>query len=108
MATTEPTGIEPCPYCGGSSGVQQITGTPPTVQGWSCGTCGTDWWISVVNPRQRYLERLTESVQLQVAQLALREIITLVDEAPTLSDDHLRARRLVNLATAARPGCRCD
>jgi hypothetical protein len=85
--------------------VQQITGTPPTVQGWSCGECDRDWWISVVNPGQRYLESLTETVKLQVAQLALREIITLAEEAPTLTDHQLRAR-LIDLATAARSGWR--
>jgi hypothetical protein len=43
----QPTGIESCPYCGGTSSVQQITGTPPKVQGWLWGcaawTGGSRW-----------------------------------------------------------------
>jgi hypothetical protein len=49
--STGPTSIQPCSYCGGTSGVQVIIGTPPTVRGWSCTPCGGQWWITVVSPR---------------------------------------------------------
>lgn len=92
---TDPTDLDPCPYCGGISGVQVITGTPPTVQAWSCGECGTEWAITVVNPRpQSFLDRLTATV-------VLRGVIALADEAFQLSDDQLRAR-LAGLAPMAR------
>ncbi|MGH3765365.1 MAG: hypothetical protein ACRDS0_06965 [Pseudonocardiaceae bacterium] len=53
VPATSPADLESCPYCGGTSGVQVITDTPPKVQGWSCSACGTEWWISVVNPHLR-------------------------------------------------------
>jgi hypothetical protein len=69
--------IDPCPYCGGTSGVQQITNTPPKVQGWSCVACGTDWAITVVNPYP-CLDRLTAAV-------LLRQMLVLADQAPSPS-----------------------
>jgi len=89
--------IDPCPYCGGTSRVQQITNTPPKVQGWSCAECGTDWWIGVVNPRP-YLDYLAGLVDLAAARSMLRQVIALADEAPALPDDQLRVR-LAHLAT---------
>ncbi|MGH3841486.1 MAG: hypothetical protein ACRDS0_08610 [Pseudonocardiaceae bacterium] len=102
VPATGPAGIDPCPYCGGTSGVQLITDTPPVVQGWSCGQCGTAWWLSVVNPRpQRYLDRLTATVELAAARSTLRQVRALADQAPMLTDQELRAR-LVVLAAGAR------
>jgi transposase-like protein len=74
--STDPIGVDPCPYCGGTSGVKVITNTPTKVRGWSCAACGTDWWISVVNPRP-YLDQLA-------ARVTLRQVIALADAAPAL------------------------
>jgi hypothetical protein len=66
-----------------------IAGTSPRGQGWSCVSCRTEWWISVVNPRppRLFVEYLAASVELTTARLALREIITLADQAPA-NDRH--------------------
>ena len=45
--------IDPCPYCGDTSGVQS-TPASPRVKAWSCTACRTDWAITAVNP-QPYL-----------------------------------------------------
>ncbi|MGH3839833.1 MAG: hypothetical protein ACRDS0_00015 [Pseudonocardiaceae bacterium] len=42
-SATGPADLESCPHYDGTSGVQVITDTPPTVPGWSCGECGTEW-----------------------------------------------------------------
>ncbi|MGH3885514.1 MAG: hypothetical protein ACRDSZ_02920 [Pseudonocardiaceae bacterium] len=94
-------GVEPCPYCGETSGVQP-TGTSPRVQAWSCA-CGTSWATTTVNP-QPYLDRLTAAVeQLAAPRSILRQIITLADDAPTLPDQELR-ERLLALAGVPHPG----
>jgi ribosomal protein L37AE/L43A len=94
--------IDPCPYCGDTSGVQKIANTPPKVRAWSCGECGTDWAITVVNPYP-YLDRLIAAVELTAARSMLRRVIALADEAPMLTEVEMRAR-LADLASAARPG----
>jgi hypothetical protein len=71
--STDPIGVDPWPYCDAAS-KQRVACGSPKVQAWSCAACGGRWWFSVVNPGQRYLELLTETVKLQVAQLALREL----------------------------------
>jgi len=104
-ASTTVTGsadLDPCPYCGGTSGVQQITNTPRKVHGWSCRECGTDWWIGVINPR-RYRDDLAGLVELAAARSLLRRVIALADEAPMLTNAEMRAQ-LVDLASAAPPG----
>jgi len=101
---TDPADLDPCPYCGGTCGVQRITNTPPKVQGWSCQECGTGWWIGVVNPRP-YLDYLAGVVELAAARSVLRRLIALADQALALPDDQLRAR-LADLTRTARPGCR--
>ncbi|MGH3888765.1 MAG: hypothetical protein ACRDSZ_19770 [Pseudonocardiaceae bacterium] len=53
VPATGPADLDLCPYCGGATGVQLITDTLPKAQGWSCGECGTEWVISVVNPHLR-------------------------------------------------------
>ncbi|MGH3825276.1 MAG: hypothetical protein ACRDRA_20920 [Pseudonocardiaceae bacterium] len=88
--TTEATDI-PCPSCGTTTGVRLVTGTPPKVRVWSCAACRTDWAITVVNPRP-FLDRLTATVELAAARPVLREIITLADQASTLTDDQLQFR----------------
>ncbi len=101
-APTTVTGpADPCPSCGTTTGVRQVTDTPPGVQAWSCEACGAEWAISVVNPRP-FLDQLTATVELAAARSVLREIITLADQAPVLTDEHLRFR-LVALAERAAP-----
>jgi hypothetical protein len=91
---------EPCPYCRVTSGVQS-TPAPPRVQAWTCTACRTDWAITVVNP-QLYFDRLAATVeQLGATRSVLRQVITLADDAATLSDKELRDR-LVTLADRAR------
>ena len=80
------TDTDPCPYCGSTSGVQPITGTSPKVQAWTCTACGTEWAISVVNPRL-YLDQLATGV-------VVRQLTTLAQEAPGLSNQQLRTRLL--------------
>jgi hypothetical protein len=93
--TTDPTDLDPCPYCGGTSGVKAIIGAPVTVRARSCRKCGTRWAVCVVAPpAQLFLDRLTVTV-------VLREVIALMQQAPGLSDDQLRAR-LAGLARVAR------
>jgi hypothetical protein len=74
-----------------------ITGTPPEVPGWSCAACGTQWWITVVNPhvRRPFLDQLTEDLAtLEV----LREVLALKERADTLTDGQLLARLIGCLA----------
>jgi hypothetical protein len=80
--------------------VQLITGTSPRVQAWSCAVCGTNWATTTVNPR--YGDRLAATVeQLHAARSVLRQVITLADDADTLTDQELRAR-LLTLARGAQ------
>ncbi|MGH3833606.1 MAG: hypothetical protein ACRDRS_24745, partial [Pseudonocardiaceae bacterium] len=44
---------ESCPGCGATTGVLRTTGTAPTIQTWSCTTCGLNWVISLINPHLR-------------------------------------------------------
>jgi hypothetical protein len=93
-ASTTVTGsadVNPCPSCGNASGVQVITNTPPRVRAWFCAACRTDWAIAVVNPRP-FLDYLTATVELAAARSVLREVITLADQAPMLTDEQLRFR----------------
>ncbi|MBV9160116.1 MAG: hypothetical protein JO281_00870 [Pseudonocardiales bacterium] len=101
---TEPTELGPCPSCGGTSGVRQVTGTSPSVRAWSCAARRTDWAIAVVNLRP-FLDHLTATVELAAARSVLRQVIALADEAPALLDDQVRAR-LVDLARTVWPACR--
>jgi transposase-like protein len=72
--------VDPCPSCGGTSDLPIITGTAPTVQGWKCGACGTDWAVTVVNSRS-YLDYLAATVELADVRSALRALLSLVDDA---------------------------
>jgi hypothetical protein len=83
-----------CGGCGGSSDVKLITDTSPKVQAWSCSACGTEWAVTVVNPRS-YLDYLVATVELAGARAALRALLTLTDDAPTLTDTELRYRLTV-------------
>ncbi|MGH3815074.1 MAG: hypothetical protein ACRDUV_21955 [Pseudonocardiaceae bacterium] len=66
-----------------------------------CAACGLHWATTVVNPRP-FLDQLTATVELAAARSVLREIITLVDQAPVLTDEQLRFR-LLALAAGHRP-----
>jgi hypothetical protein len=93
--------VEPCPGCGTTSDVKVITGTSPKVQAWNCAACGTEWAVTVVNPRS-YLDYLVATVELTGARSALRALLTLADDAPGLTDRELRSR-LVALASRTAP-----
>jgi hypothetical protein len=99
---SDPADVNPCPSCGGTSGVRVRSGASPGVRAWSCAACRTDWAIAVVNPRP-FLEHLTATVELAAARSMLRQVIALAAQAPALSDDQVRAR-LVDLARTTRPG----
>lgn len=86
-----PDSSDPCPHCGGLRGVRDITTTSPKVRAWSCSECGTCWATGVVNS---HLDHLRGSV-------VLRELITLAELAPRLTDDQLRSRLLVLAERAA-------
>lgn len=100
VTTVTGTTDEACPYCGATTGVQPMP-APPSVQAWTCTACRTDWAITTVNP-QPYFDRLTATIeQLGTTRSILRQVISLADDAGTLSDTELRARLLV-LASDAR------
>jgi hypothetical protein len=48
-----PTEADTCPRCGATHGVQQITGTSPTVDAAMCAACGLHWATTTVNPALR-------------------------------------------------------
>jgi hypothetical protein len=98
----EAAGVDPCPHCGTTTGVQLVTDTPPRVRAWSCTACDTNWAITDVKPR-RFLDHLTATVELAAARSVLREIITLADQATMLTDEQLRFR-LRALAECTRSG----
>jgi len=71
--------VDPCPYCDTTSGVARL---PGKVAAWSCADCGTNWAVTVINPRP-YLDRLAAAVELA-------EVLALADSAPGLTDAQLR------------------
>jgi hypothetical protein len=83
---TDPTGIEPCPYCGDTSGVEPMPAPPKVVDAWTCTVCRTDWAISVVgNPHLRpaYLVDLVAAVaEINRLCWTLVQVITLADQPP--------------------------
>jgi ribosomal protein L37AE/L43A len=92
-----------CPGCGRIEGVE-LTRSTSRVSAWKCTRCGVSWAVSVVNPHLRgdHPAALAARVErLRAARLILREVITLADEAPTLTDLELRGR-LRALAQGAR------
>jgi hypothetical protein len=86
---------EACPYCETTTGVQVVADASPKVHAWSCTACGTEWVITVVNRR-----RATMVEQLDAASL-LRHVITLADDAPTITNEQL-LHRLLELADRSR------
>jgi hypothetical protein len=68
----------------------------------SCPGCGLHRAISVINAHlwSAYLANLVAAVEeIRRLRVALREVIALADDAPTVTDSEL-AGRLVTLATA--------
>ncbi|MGH3717640.1 MAG: hypothetical protein ACRDRI_02165 [Pseudonocardiaceae bacterium] len=94
---------ESCPGCGTTTGVLRTTGTTPTIRTWSCTTCGLNWVISTVNPHLRPTHLADPAAAGEIGRLrhTLRQVITLADDAPTLTDQQLRDR-LLTLASDAR------
>ncbi len=96
---TGTTDIDPCPYCGETSDVRAMP-APAKVQAWTCDHCHTNWAVSVVNPHLRspYLIGLAAAVgEISRLRWTLAQVITLADDAPTITDEQLRTR-LVALA----------
>jgi ribosomal protein L37AE/L43A len=102
--TVDTTDDAACPYCGETSGVQAMP-APPKVQAWECKLCRTQWAVSRVNPhlRSAYLADLVAAVE-EIGRLrwALRQIIALAEQAPTITDELELRTRLVALADRAR------
>ena len=74
---TGPREINPCPSCGGTSGVRVNSGASPRVRAWSCAACRTNWAIAVGNP-QPYFDQLAATVErLSATRSVLRRIIAL-------------------------------
>jgi hypothetical protein len=88
-----------CPYGGETTGVQPMA-APPRVQAWHCSVCTTEWAISVIRPDS--LTDLGVAAQ-EIGRLRriLRQLCTLADDAPTITDRELRTR-LLALASDAR------
>lgn len=84
-----------CPFCEDASAPRRVACESPQVQAWWCAACSSTWWSSVVNP-QLYLDQLTREA---ATRSMLREVTTLAEEAPGLSDQQVRAR-LITLLTA--------
>jgi ribosomal protein L37AE/L43A len=108
---------EQCPGCGRTDGVE-LTRTTSRVSAWKCTRCGLNWAASVINPRLRRdcPAALAARVErLSTDRLIRREVITLADEAPTLTDLELRGRlralakgAVIPPVTATPPKGRCD
>jgi ribosomal protein L37AE/L43A len=93
---TTATGIddEACPYCGETSGVEPMP-APPKVQAWSCSACTTEWAVTVANPHLRcaYPVDLAAAIgEISRLRWTLVQVITLADDAPTITDEQLRTR----------------
>lgn len=96
---------EPCPGCGQPDGVE-LTSATARVIAWKCTRCAMGWAISVVNPQlrsQAYPVDLAVVVEeIGAAQSLLREVVTLVQDAPTIPDRELRTRLLTLAELCAR------
>ena len=85
----------PCPYCGTASGVRQTRDTG-RIQAWACDHCATDWAFSVPNSHTTAALAGLGAVAQEIRRLrwALAQVVTMVDEMPTLTDVELRTRLL--------------
>ncbi|MGH3720017.1 MAG: hypothetical protein ACRDRI_14490 [Pseudonocardiaceae bacterium] len=95
---------ESCPGCAATTGVRRTVGTAPDVRAWSCAACGMDWAITVVNPHLRAAHPVDLAAAVEeIGRLraTLRQVITLADDAPTITERQLRDR-LLTLASYVR------
>lgn len=102
--STTATDSEACPYCGTSDRTRPTTDTG-RVRAWVCDHCSTDWAYTVPDSRAAVL--LTTdlgAVAREIGRLrwALRQVIALADDAPTITDVELRARLLTLAESGAR------
>jgi hypothetical protein len=65
------TEADTCPGCGATHGVQQITGTSPTVQAAMCAACGMHWATTVANPALSIISLLPTPQRRTAAFLAV-------------------------------------
>lgn len=94
---------EVCPGCARIDGVE-LTRCTSRVTTWKCARCTTEWAISVVNPHLRPDHPATFAAaveQLSTARGLLRQVITLAEDSPTITEVELRSR-LVALDECAR------
>jgi hypothetical protein len=68
-------GVEPCPSCNATAGVQQDSGTTPSVQAWS---------------RASWLDHLAGNPT--ATRSVLRGLVAIAEQAPALTDEQLRDR----------------
>lgn len=102
---TGTTDIDPCPCCGTTSGVQPMP-APPKVDAWTCTACGLNWAISVIRPDSRAAALLTDlgATAQEIGRLrrTLRQLCTLADQAPTITNEQLRDRLTALADSCAR------
>jgi hypothetical protein len=82
------------PGYGRTEGVE-LTRPTSRVSVWKCTRCGVTWAVSVINPRLRGDDPAALAARVKrlgATRLILREVITLADEAPTLTDLKLQDR----------------
>jgi hypothetical protein len=89
--------VEPCPRCGFTVGVWVFPGPSAQMRGWCCALCRTRWWIgAVVTPvtPRLFLDLAHCGRGVGAMRAVLADLVALADEAPVLSDERLRARRV--------------
>ncbi|MGH3771569.1 MAG: hypothetical protein ACRDRW_09270 [Pseudonocardiaceae bacterium] len=101
MPAYDPGTAASCSGCVATTGVQRTTSVGEVVQAWSCAMCGMTWAITVVNPHLRAAYPAGAVEEIGRLRRALRQVITLADDAPTITDRQLRDR-LLTLAAYAR------
>jgi transposase-like protein len=91
----------PCPYCQTTIRVRQ-TGDTGRIQAWACDRCATDWTFTALDSRTATLVGDLGAAVREIGRLRWlqRQIITLADTAPGLTDEQLRTG-LLNLADRA-------
>ncbi len=101
-APTASARLTSCPGCGQIDGVEQTSRTP-RVAAWKCTPVRNGLGDLAGQPRaaSRLLRPLAAPQQLDATRSVLRAIITLADDAATLSEQELRDR-LLALADRAK------
>ncbi len=100
-STTATDTTEACPYCRTSDLTRQTADTG-LVRAWACDNCGTDWAFTVPDSCTVALVGDLGAAVREAGRLRWlrRQIITLADTAPSLTDEQLRTG-LLNLADRA-------